>query len=213
MFKKKLFKILSLSLCLSIMSMGLAFADTNTNMDEPVSIQITAADEALYAKQAEIDKMLFEKYAKELEEKGISITHTGAVEDYIEVGITPYTPENADIVSELIGDDAVKVVEGTMAVTLEYNPELNEGNPDPRVIMDPAELADDSQIVTVTEEDAVDAEVVSAPVDQEAEDLADDAKIVSAPAEEEKGVSPIVIAAGAVAAIGLGAIVLKKKTA
>lgn len=211
MFKKKLLKILSLSLSLSIMSMGLAFAETNTNMDEPVSIQITAVDEALYAKQAEIDKMLFETYAKELAEKGITITHTGAVEDYIEVGITPYTPENADVVSKLIGDD-VKIVEGTMAVTLQYNPELNDENVDPRVVMAPAELADDSQIVTVTAEDAVDAEVVSAPVDPEAEDLADDAKIVSAPAEE-KGVSPIVIAAGAVAVIGLGAIALKKKTA
>lgn len=213
MFKKKLLKILSLSLSLSIMSIGLAFADTNTNLDEPVSIQITAVDEAMYAKQAEIDKMLFETYAKELAEKGITITNTGVVEDYIEVGITPYTPENADIVVKLLGVEDVKVVEGLMAVTLQYNPELNDENVDPRVVMAPAELADDSQIVTVTEQEAVDAEAESAPVDPEAEDLADDSKVVSAPVEEEKGVSPIVIAAGAVAAIGLGAMMFKKKTA
>lgn len=215
MFKKKLFKILSLSLSLSIASMGFAFADENkTIIDEPVSIQITAEDEALYAKQAEVDKMLFEEYAKELAEKGISITHTGAVEDYIEVGITPYTPENAEIVVKLLGVDEVKVVEGLMAVTLQYNPELNEENPDPRVIMAPDELADDSQIVSVTEQEAVDAEeAVSAPVDPEAEDLAAYGKITSTPVEEEKGISPFIIVAGAVAAIGIGAVMFKKKTA
>lgn len=202
MYKKKLLKILSLSLSLSIASMGFAFAEANTNMDEPVSIQITAVDEALYAKQAEIDKMLFEEYAKDLEEKKISITYTGAVEDFVEVGITPYTPENADFVSQIIGDDNVKVVEGLMAVTLEYNPELNEENPDPRVVMDPAELADDSQIVQ-------DADDISTTADSNVEE----AKTISAPIKEEKGVSPIVVAAGAVAAIGLGAVMFKKKTA
>lgn len=214
MFKKKLFKILSLSLSLSIASMGFAFANEIKTMDEPVSIQITAEDEALYAKQAEIDKMLFENYAKELVEKGISITHTGAVEDYIEVGITPYTPENAEIVLNLLGDEEVKVVEGLISVTLQYNPELNEENPDPRVIMAPAELADDSQIVSVTDQEAADAdEVVNTTVDPKAEDLADDSKIVSTPVEEEKGISPFIIVAGAVAAIGIGALIFKKKTA
>ncbi len=213
MFKKKLLKILSLSLSLSIASMGFAFADTNKNMDEPVSIEVTAVDEELYAKQAEIDKLLFEEYAKDLEEKDVFITHTGVSEGYIEVGITPYTPENADILAKLLADDTVNVVEGMMAVTLEYNPELNDKNPDPRVVMDPSELADYSQIVGETEEDVEEAGVVSAPVDSEAEDLADDAKIINAPIEEEKGVSPIVIAVGAVAAIVLGAVLFKKKTA
>lgn len=210
MFQKKLFKILSLSLSLSVASMGLAFADTNQSLVTPVSIEVTAADEALYEKQAEIDKMLFEKYAEDLEEKGIIITHTGAIEDNIEVGITPYTPENADIVNKLIGDDAVKVVEGTMAVTLQYNPELNEEDVDPKVVMDPAELADDSQIVSVTEEVPEEAQVISAPADSE---VVEDAKVISAPVEKEKGISPIIIGAGAAALIGIGAVLFKKKTA
>lgn len=208
MIQKKLFRIIALSLSLSVASMGLAFAETKESLDTPVSIEITAVDEALYEKQAEIDKMLFENYAEELKDKGIEVTYTGAVEDYIEVGITPYTPENADIVAKLIGDDVVKVVEGLMAVTLQYNPELNEENVDPRVVMDPAELADDSQIMEVTSEAAQEAEDISAPVD-----AVEDVKVISAPVEEENGISPIVIGVGAIAALGIGALLFKKKTA
>lgn len=207
MFRKKLFKILSLSLSLSVASMGMAFAQS---MDEPVLIQVTAMDEALYEKQAEIDKLLFETQVSELEKKGIMVTHTGAIEDYIEIGITPYTPENANYVSKLIGNEAAKVVEGTMAVTLQYNPELNDENVDPRVVMDPAELADDSQIVTITEdtlEEVEDISTTSAP------DIEEDAKVVSAPVEKEKSISPLIIGAGAVTVLGAGAVLLKKKTA
>lgn len=207
MIKKKLLKIISLSLSLSIASMGFAFATDNQNLDEPVSIEITAEDEAMYARQAEIDKILFEKYSKELTDKGISVTHTGAVDDYIEVGITPYTQEAADIVMELLGADDVKVVEGNIAVTLQYNPELNEENPDPRVVMAPDELADDSQIVTATEDIVEEAEVVSAT------DAVEDAKDISTTAAEEKGISPVIIGVGAVAVIGIGAVMFKKKTA
>lgn len=173
MIRKKIFKILSLSLALSVSSIGFVFAETSTNLDAPVSIQITAVDEAMYEAQAEIDKLLFEEnYAKDLGDKGIFITHTSTVDDYVEVGITPYTPENADIVIKLVGKDNVKVIEGEMAVTLQYNADLNEEN---IVTIDPAELADDSQIVTTTE-----AEDISAPVN-----AVEDVKTISAPEEKE----------------------------
>ena len=104
MIRKKLFKIISLSLALTVPSIGFAFAEIKENLDEPVSIQITAVDETMYEAQAEIDKLLFEQnYAKDLVEKGISVTHTGTVDDYVEVGITPYTPGNADVVIMLLG--------------------------------------------------------------------------------------------------------------
>ncbi len=203
MIRKKLFKILSLSLALSVSSISFAFAETSTNLDEPVSIQITAVDEAMYEAQAEIDKLLFEQnYAKDLSEKGISVTHTGTVDDYVEVGITPYTPENADVVIKLLGKENVKVVEGDMAVTLQYNPDNPES-------IDPAELADDSQIVTTTS----DAEVVSAPADT---DVVEDAKIISAPAEKEvekKGISTLnILGVMGLAALG-GLMLFKKKSA
>lgn len=204
MIVKKLYKILALSLSLSVASMGFAFAESNVKMDEPLTIQITAVDEALYAKQGEIDKKLFEEFAEDLKAKGIMVTNTGAVEDYIEIGIAPYTPENADYVSKLVNEEGIKVVEGIEAVTLQYNPELNEGVDHGTI--DPAELADDSQIVEVTGEVA------------EAEDISttnavEDVKTISAPVEQEKGVSPFVIGAGIVAVLGIGAAILKKKTA
>lgn len=204
MITKKLYKILALSLSLSFASMGFAFAESNVKMDEPVTIQITAVDEALYAKQAEIDKKLFEEFSEDLKAKGITVTNTGAVENYIEIGITPYTPENGDAVVKLLGMDGIKVVEGVMAITLEYNPELNEGA-DPGTI-DPAELADDSQIVEVTGEVA-EANVISTT------NVVEDVKTISAPAEKEKSVSPFIIGAGIVAALGIGAAIFKKKTA
>ncbi len=209
MFQKRLFKVLLLSLSLSVASMGLAFADTDANQPlvKPVSTEVTADEEALYAKQAEIDKILFEKYARDLEEKGIAVTHTGAIENSIEVGITPYTPENADIVNKLIGDDTVKVVEGTIAVTLQYNPELNGDGVDPGVAIDPAELADDSQMVS-SGEVPEEAQPISAPVDAAEEG----AKVISTPIKKENGISPMVIGVGSGALIGIGTVIFKKKT-
>lgn len=200
MIRKKLFKIISLSLALSVSSIGFAFAETSANLDEPVSIQITAVDEALYEAQAEIDKLLFEQnYAKGLSEKGISVTHTGTVDDYVEVGITPYTPENADVVIKLLGKDNVKVVEGIQAEMLQYSPDNPES-------VDPAELADDSQIVNVTGE----AEYISAPADT---DVVEDAKIISAPAEKEvenNGISTFTIL-GVIGLAAFGGLMLFKK--
>ena len=200
MIRKKLFKIISLSLALSVSSIGFAFAETSTNLDEQVSIQITAADEAMYEAQAEIDKLLFEQnYAKDLDEKGISITHTGTVDDYVEVGITPYTPENADVVIRLLGKDNVKVVEGIQAEILQYSPDNSES-------VDPAELADDSQIVTTTS----DAEVVSAPYET---DVVEDAKTINAPAEKEvekNGISTLTIL-GVIGLFAFGGLMLFKK--
>ena len=200
MIRKKLFKIISLSLALSVSSIGFAFAETSTNLDEPVSIQITAVDEAMYEVQAEIDKLLFEQnYAKDLSEKGISVTHTGTVDDYVEVGITPYTPENADAVIKLLGKDNIKVVEGIQAEILQYSPDNPEST-------DPAELADDSQIVTVTGE----AEDISAPADA---DVVEDAKIISAPAEKEvekNGISTFTILGLSAFVLACGLVLFKK---
>ena len=201
MIRKKLFKIISLSLALSVSSIGFAFAETKENLDEPVSIQITAADEALYEAQAEIDKLLFEQsYAKDLEEKGISITHTATVDDYVEVGITPYTPENADVFIKLLGKDNVKVVEGIQAEILQYSPD----NP-----IDPAELADDSQIVRVTG----DVEDISAPADI---DVVEDAETISAPAVKEiekNGISTFTILGLSAFVLACGLVLFKKKRA
>ncbi len=53
MMKRKVLKILALSLALSVTSIGFVFAETAENLDEPVSIQITAVDEEMYEEQAD----------------------------------------------------------------------------------------------------------------------------------------------------------------
>ncbi|HNZ82192.1 MAG TPA: LPXTG cell wall anchor domain-containing protein [Sedimentibacter sp.] len=202
MMKRKVIKILALSLALSVTSIGFVFAETAENLDEPVSIQITAVDDAVYEAQAEIDKLLFEQnYAGDLSEKGIFVTHTSTVDGYVEVGITPYTPENADAVIKTLGKDNVRVVEGIQAVTLEYNPD----SPDS---IDPAELADDSQIITVTGE----ADDINAPAE---EDVVEDAKIISAPVEEveNNSISTFTILGLSALVLAGGIMLLKKKRA
>ncbi|MDF2676805.1 MAG: hypothetical protein K0Q97_1116 [Bacillota bacterium] len=125
---KKYIKMISLSLCLTIATTGMAFADTSTDsvlttLDEPVSntpIEVEVkVDEKIYNKQVEIDNVLFKDGSSVLESKGINITHTVIVDDYIELGIEPFNEENANMIYELVGKDLVKVVEGTMAITLE----------------------------------------------------------------------------------------------
>lgn len=201
--KIKLLRILSICLVLSITSMGFAFGESKENLDEPVSIQILPLDEEMYEAQAEIDRILFEQNnAKDLEAKGIYVTHTSTSGDYVEVGITPYTPENADVVIKLLGKDNVRVVEGVKAEILPYTPEYNES-------MDPADLADDSQIVEVT----VEAEATDAPAYA---DVVEDAVTTSAPAEKEvkkNGISTLAIT-GAIGIVVLGGfMIFKKKSA
>jgi len=49
---------------------------------------------------------------KDLEERGITVTHNGAIGDSIEVGILPNTEENANYIYELIGKDKITLVDG-----------------------------------------------------------------------------------------------------
>lgn len=97
--------------------MPLVAPDNRANLvnREPVII-----DEAMFLRQSEIDKYLFEDYKLEIENKGFTITHTVATTDYVEVGITPFNDENANYLYGKLGNDKVKVVEGELAELLSY---------------------------------------------------------------------------------------------
>lgn len=77
-------------------------------VDEP-----TISEEILN-KQKEIDQYLFGEYMKDTEEKGFAVTHTLPTEEYVEIGISPYSEENAQYLYSILGKDLVKVVEGEM---------------------------------------------------------------------------------------------------
>lgn len=186
---KKYIKMISLSLCLTIATTGMAFADTSTDsvlttLDEPVSntpIEVKVkVDEKIYNKQVEIDNVLFKDRSSVLESKGINITHTVIVDDYIEIGIEPFNEENANMIYDLVGKDLVKVVEGTMAITLEGSLAA-DGTPEAK-----------SEINTTV---ATEAQVVS---------IAEDS------VKEKNSISPLIIGVAIIALLG-GILVFMKK--
>lgn len=102
-----------------ILGIGLTFASSvttfaSTGDAEVVKTELskTEAGKALLEKQQKIDKYVFEDHVKEIEEKGFSVTFTGPMEDYIEIGIIPYSEENAEYLYSIFGKDGVKVVKG-----------------------------------------------------------------------------------------------------
>lgn len=196
---KNIIKVLSLSACLSMATMTAAFAQTLELPADSVKIQITSVDEAMYEKQAAFDKILFEEKLKEINEKGITVTHTYPADGYVEVGITPFNEENQKYIIEILGSDEVEVVDGIMAVTLTDELMSTTSAPDVKTVSAP-----DAATSGLAEEAAPEAQVVSAT----------DAKVISAKDDvKEKGISPLAIGAGAAVLLGIGAVLFKKKTA
>jgi len=80
-----------------------------------------AITEDILNKQKEIDQYLFGDYMKDIEEKGFTVSHTVPTEEYVEIGITPYTEENAQYLYSIFGKEQVKVVEGELAELYDSN--------------------------------------------------------------------------------------------
>ncbi|TCT15399.1 hypothetical protein EDC18_103104 [Natranaerovirga pectinivora] len=75
-------------------------------------------DESILQRQRELDIVLFKEKSEDISKQGFMVTHTGPFDNYVEVGITPFTEENAKYIYSIIGNDKVKVVEGFMATTM-----------------------------------------------------------------------------------------------
>ena len=74
--------------------------------------------EEILKKQKEIDAYLFKEHAKEVEQKGITVTHTVPFEDFVEIGILPLTDENEEYLYGIFGKEQVRIVEGQKAVIM-----------------------------------------------------------------------------------------------
>lgn len=85
------------------------------------SITFAKGGETMMEKQQKIDQYIFEDKTEELAEKGITVTHTVALENTIEIGIIPYSEENIRYFQDAFGKDQVTIVEGEQAVTLAEN--------------------------------------------------------------------------------------------
>ncbi|QGU95941.1 hypothetical protein GOM49_13325 [Clostridium bovifaecis] len=122
--KTSIIKAFVLGMCLTSVISTAALAGTISK--DVYTIQIESVDNGnqLFEKQKEIDEYVFQKHVKEIEEKGFTVTHTAPLENYVEIGITPYSKDNAEYLYGVFGSDSVKVVEGQQAVL------LNEGSAD-----------------------------------------------------------------------------------
>jgi hypothetical protein len=100
--KLKFLITLMIGLCLTFVST----ADTSA-----------ASIDSMIEKQKEIDQYIFVDKKEELEERGITVTHTGPLENTVQIGILPYTQENINYFHEVFGEDQVTVVDGQIAVT------------------------------------------------------------------------------------------------
>jgi len=67
--------------------------------------------EEVYLRHREVDEALFGKYADEIAAKGFTVIYTGPrQEGYVEIGINPYTEENAEFIYSLLGREMLQVV-------------------------------------------------------------------------------------------------------
>ncbi|MCE7792917.1 hypothetical protein K8O68_10870 [Salipaludibacillus sp. CUR1] len=85
-------------------------------VEDPAEIEIRIVDyteEDLLDKQAEIDAGGFNYNDFSIEHTAVSVTDT-----HVEVGINPYTEENAAVIYEEFGEELVHVVEGAAAYTM-----------------------------------------------------------------------------------------------
>jgi hypothetical protein len=121
------------------------------------ALAVNPVSEAMYLKQSEIDKYLFEEHKDEIAAKGFTVTNTSSTNEYVEIGISPFNEESAEYLYQVLGKDQIKVVEGIQAVTFDtgatsgegeeiYTAELYSG--DAKVVSAP----NDAQIVSATTE-------------------------------------------------------------
>jgi hypothetical protein len=227
MMKKNLAKAVMLGLCMATLSTGSAYA---TLAETPVSAEVTSEQsEALSKKQAEIDQLLLKDNAGEIEKLGFMINYTSVVEDYVEIGISPYSDDNANFIYDLVGKDGVKVMEFDESILYATGVAPDAGTGD--VVTEEAPGAVDGDVVT--EDDQAEADDKVEIQIESVEGTTDDAvpteekvykttsaedgeiKTISAPEEtaKDEGVStPIVVLAvvGGAALIG-GAVLLSNK--
>jgi len=117
MRKSNLVKGFMLGLCMSVLTSGVAFAQMSGETIPAVSDEAQTDEmKELYALQKDIDQYLLVDHVKEIEDKGFMINYTSPMDSYVEIGISPFSDENANYLYELFGKDKVKVVEFDQSV-------------------------------------------------------------------------------------------------
>ncbi len=174
MIKKNLLKVVMLGLLMAAITTSSAYATLAQNTTPSLTEEVSDQTKALYSKQGEIDKLLFETNAKEIDKLGFMINYTGVVEDNIEIGISPYNEDNANYIYELVGKDGVKVIEFDQSVIYASgaapDTATEESVTDAEVIMDNEDIAVDSDQAVTSTDDGVDDKGVQIQIESTATD-------------------------------------------
>lgn len=136
MTKTKLVKALLLGACFSLFFTGAAYASGggtsgSAGQDTPAFEGVTEENKELIERQNQIDQFVFNDHAKEIEEMGFVVTHTGVIGDAVEVGIAPYEKAFVDYLYENLGKEQMNIVEGeiNMLLTAPDSPDAAVSSP------------------------------------------------------------------------------------
>ncbi|HHT02631.1 MAG TPA: hypothetical protein GXZ96_08115 [Firmicutes bacterium] len=121
MIRVRTMQALLVGVCLIALCSGIAAAGGKLPVpapDRPVNHDggDPSLNEEVRQKQQEIDQYLFVDHAREI--AGFQVTHTAPQADYVEIGITPFSVENAAYLYDIFGHDMVLVVAGRQAELL-----------------------------------------------------------------------------------------------
>jgi hypothetical protein len=117
----KFAKVFVFGMCFSLLSTGVALAETIDSKSVEVTSQEISNPEIsseTLELQKEIDKYLFEDHVQELKDRGIEITYTVPVDNYVEIGILPFTDENVKFLKDTFGSDKVEIIDSQMSVLM-----------------------------------------------------------------------------------------------
>lgn len=83
----------------------ISFGETTVSYANP------GYSDELYSRQKDVEAYVFGEGADRLAQLGSKVSTVGLIGDVIEIGITPYSEEAANLLYEKFGEEAVKVVE------------------------------------------------------------------------------------------------------
>lgn len=160
MIKRELVKTLALGLCMSAlfagsMNLSTAYAQSIGGVAPTFEGTVNMEDSLLYEKQAEMDQYIFAEHVKDIEAMGFKVIYTGVADKYVEVGITPYSDENAAFLYEKFGKELVKVVDTEEVYLREVSAEAPDVMPltsdtDVVPVMDMGDTATTGSVVSDT---------------------------------------------------------------
>jgi hypothetical protein len=85
-------------------------------IDLPPDMGVTSpanpVSEAILEAQRRIDTYVFKEHYEDISRAGFTVSYTVPMEDYVEIGVTPYSQNAVDYLTKVLENEKIKVVEG-----------------------------------------------------------------------------------------------------